>query len=165
MSNCCYCCIKALSVVLQELQNLNISVQITSNGTENAVPSSGGVSTQVTHSLVIFKNTIIPLCNIEDIRFVETNEDKIAQIIKILEATKDNECCGDKLRKLIEPGGTIGKITSTTHENLINVSPKPIIATGLGAVLVSEGTTGSTKDKYHLVALCQISALEYIKKQ
>lgn len=165
MSNCCYCCVKALSVVLQELQNLNISVQITSNGTENAVPSCGCISTKVTHSLVIFKNTIITLCNIEDITFIEADKDKIAQIIKVLEATKDDECCGDKLRKLIEPGGTIGKITSTTHEDLINSSPKPIIATGLGAVLLSEGTTGSTKNKYHLVALCQISALKYIKKQ
>jgi hypothetical protein len=154
---------KSIKCCIARIKNLNINVQITSNGTENAVPSSGSVSTQVTHSLVIFKNTIITLCNIEDISFVEDNEYKISQIIKALEATKDDECCGDKLRKLIEPGGAIGKITSTTHEDLIKASPKPIIATGLGTVLLSEGTTGSTKNKYHLVALCQISALEYIK--
>ncbi|MBU3160583.1 hypothetical protein KPL37_12590 [Clostridium frigoris] len=164
MSNCCcYCCIKALNVVLQQLQNLKIKVQITANGTENAVPSSSSVSTGVTNSLVLFGNTIISLCAIEDIRFETDNKDNIAQIIKALEETKDDECCIDTLRKIIEPGGNIGKITSTTHENLINASAKPIIATGLGTALLAEGTSGFTKYKFHLVALCQISALEYIK--
>ena len=163
MSNCCYCCIKALNVVLQQLQDLKIEVQITTNGTVNAVPSSGSISNNVSNSLVFFGDTIISLCAVEDISFETNNKDNIAQIIKALEATKDDKCCIDTLRKIVEPGGKIGKITSTTHENLLATSAKPIIATGLGTVLLAEGTSGSTQYKFHLVALCQISALEYIK--
>ena len=91
MSNCCYCCIKALNVVLQQLQDLKIEVQITTNGTVNAVPSSGSISNNVSNSLVFFGDTIISLCAVEDISFETNNKDNIAQIIKALEATKDNK--------------------------------------------------------------------------
>ena len=163
-----YCCIEALRLTLQKLQDLGINIQITANGTENAVPSSGDISTKVTNSLIIFDTTIIPLCGIEDVRFFENDPAISAQIIDVLKSTKINisqKCsntCGEELAERIEPGGNIGKITSTTHENLIAASLKPIIATGLSTVLLSEGITGSTKNKYHLVALCQISALQYI---
>lgn len=163
-----YCCMEALRLTLQKLQDLGINIQITANGTENAVPSSGAVSTEVTNSLVIFDSTIIPLCGIEDVRFVEKDPDIVAQIISVLEETKKNipkKCnntCGEELRQKIESGGNIRKITSTTHENLINDSSKPIIATGLSIVLLAEGTTGITKYNFHLVDLCQISVLQYI---
>jgi hypothetical protein len=164
-SDSCCCCTKALAIILQILEDAIIKVKITTNGTRNAVsPSTGAVSTGVTSSLVYFDNTIIPLCGIEDIRFDVNNQAIIDEIIAALEATKANVICSGSLRQAIdtEPYGNIFRITSTTHENLINDSSKPIIATGLNTVLLAEGTTGSTQHSYHLVALCEVSVIEYV---
>ena len=147
------------------LRAAGISVQIVTNGTLNAVPGSGAVPSAVTQHLVIFgttTKTIISLCNVEDIQFTTTDQTVINDIIDALGDTCGcgNTCAG-ALCEQIAVGGTIGSITTTTHQNLPGISNSPIVAKGSGLVLLREGTTGQTFNKYHLVSLCQVSALSF----
>ena len=156
--------------MLDYLRSKGIAVQITSNGTVNAVPSGPAVPTEVTSNLAICGTTIISLCNVEDIQFNTTEENDetvIAAITALLAETLNNlsQCCtntcAEQIRQRISASGTIGRITSTTHENLIDSSAKPIVTTGLGTVLLRGGNTGANARKYDLVSLCQVSALDY----
>lgn len=162
------CCVKALSEILKKLSELDIPVQLIISGEATAMPSSVAKPDEITDTLVRFGTTFISLCSVENISFSTMDSTKLTEIIVLLNRTKNDipsgcdSGCGDKLRQRLEAGGTIKNVSTTTHASIISNYNKPVIITGLSSVLVREGATGDSFNKYDIINLCQVSTLKYI---
>ena len=162
------CCVKALSEILNKLRELDIPVQLIISGEATAMPSLAAKPDEITSTLACFGTTFISLCSVENLSFSTTDSTKLTTIIVLLNETKNyihpgcETSCGEQLRQRLDAGGTIKNVSTTTHASIISNYNKPVIITGLSSVLVREGATGDSFNKYDIINLCHVSTLKYI---